>query len=83
METRACAQPACRLCRQPLLLSCAAAEASDVCHRPGDVTNWERAMLTDSNSAYPVSAPALAAAAADLPPVALRHQLSPSSLRTT
>ena len=53
METRACAQPACRPCRQPLLLSCAAAEASDVCHRPGDVTNWERAMRVPGLRACP------------------------------
>lgn len=52
-------------------------------YRPGDVLNWERAMFTDSNSVYLVSAPVLAAAAAALPPVALRHLLSPFSRRTT
>ena len=67
----------------PLLLSCAAAEASGVCHRPGDSRNRKHAKFTDSNSVHPVSAPALAAAAAALPPVALRHQLSPFSRRTT
>lgn len=53
--------------------------------RPGDVLNWERAMFTDSNSAYLVTAPALAAAAAAaavLPPVALRQLLSPFGRRT-
>ena len=42
-------------------------------------------MFTDSNSAYLVTAPALAAAAAAaavLPPVALRQLLSPFSRRT-
>ena len=58
---------------------------ASVLRRPGDVLNWERAMFTDSNSAYLVSAPALAAAAAAaavLPPVALRQLLSPFSRRT-
>ena len=70
------------VCR-PLLLSCAAGEASGVCHTPGDIRKQKHAMFADSNSVYPVSAPALAAAAAALPPVALWHQLSPFSLRTT
>lgn len=39
-------------------------------------------MFTDSNSDYLVSGPQLAAAAAALPPVALRHLLSPFGRRT-